>query len=245
MPQGHCLQDVAQRSFKCEKRSRTAEVSAEGVKNRGSTIVNPEVQAVAMLAEVPSEQAGIAQALLIQRGVWSAGAEKHVEGACKPCRFVCTAKGCVSGKECAFCHLPHVRVVKSGNRPCKEKRAYCRKIRGIVDDMIEHRPDQKVHVHNIVSCQSYYMQNIFQNQQMPHMEQNTGQEGQCPCSKPVVCRDVKPQSSMSCIRLTQSQMLMDADKKEHRLCELACQMTETPDAVASSKPQRVYNLIDL
>jgi len=183
----------------------------------GDVIVHTDVQAASNQSEIPSEQAAIARALLIRSGVWSAGTEKHCEGVCMPCHYVHAAQGCIPGHDCSFCHLPHIQIVNTrGNRPCKLKRAYCHKIRGIIDNMFEDRSDQVAQICRIVSCQSSYMHSILQ---MPQDEQKQADAGQGHRCKSKVCQVVKPRSSMSSGTLTQSKALMqqiDADKKGSR-----------------------------
>lgn len=50
----------------------------------------------------------------------SRGSAGHEDGTCKPCLFISSPFGCVSGAECGFCHFRHNRSDKP--RPSKLKR---------------------------------------------------------------------------------------------------------------------------
>jgi len=125
-----------------------------------------------------------ARALLIRDGWWSIGSERHTEGTCKPCHYVHGSQGCSMGKECNFCHLPHVQSSnKSRNRPCKSKREQVKKILNLVSSMAEDDNDEEVmRVVQTMACQSSYMQNMFQKYgPMPRQdEQSTPSEGNSP-----------------------------------------------------------------
>lgn len=76
-----------------------------------------------------SEQVQVPSAAVNQRMHWqqqrfdrivSQGSTGHDTGNCKPCLFVSSPFGCVSGVECGFCHFRHNRSDKP--RPSKLKR---------------------------------------------------------------------------------------------------------------------------
>jgi len=110
------------------------------------------------------DQAAEARALMTRDGMWSKGSERHSEGTCKPCHYVHTSRGCNSGQDCTFCHLPHVQTSnKGGNRPCKSKREQCRKILGLIGQIAESGENAQVlQVYENVACQSTYMQGMLQ-----------------------------------------------------------------------------------
>jgi len=118
-------------------------------------------QSVAALLD--SDKAPEARALLTRDGWWSAGSEKHTDGMCRPCHYVHAARGCKDGKDCSFCHLPHVQSSnRSRNRPCKTKREQCKKILGLVASVAGGGNNEQVQqVVQNVTCQSSYMQNML------------------------------------------------------------------------------------
>jgi len=58
--------------------------------------------------------------------MWSKGSAKHAVGKCKPCHYFHTNAGCLGGKDCRFCHIPHTRGGKS--RVGMSKRILCKRI---------------------------------------------------------------------------------------------------------------------
>jgi len=102
------------------------------------------------------------QEFLIQQGVWSAGATSHAEGLCKPCHFVHTTKGCKTGTDCTFCHMPHANSSNhSGNRPSKEKRAKCKQLLRSFHDLRGSCLDEAKMLWTQVASQSVYMQKLL------------------------------------------------------------------------------------
>merc|ERR1712032_1453343 len=45
---------------------------------------------------------------LLKHGISSVCSQGHADGLRKPCHFVHTVKGCTSGSDFSFCHLPHI-----------------------------------------------------------------------------------------------------------------------------------------
>mmetsp|Transcript_64287 Transcript_64287/g.177704 ORF Transcript_64287/g.177704 Transcript_64287/m.177704 type:complete len:203 (+) Transcript_64287:58-666(+) len=39
--------------------------------------------------------------------LWSRGSRKHSRGSCTVCTFIMGESGCVHGRDCNFCHIPH------------------------------------------------------------------------------------------------------------------------------------------
>lgn len=64
----------------------------------------------------------------------SAGSELHRTGACKPCLFSNTDRGCRNGADCEFCHYPHRQ---RRPRPCKGKRERYRKAEARVTTAVQ------------------------------------------------------------------------------------------------------------
>jgi len=135
---------------------------------------NSGTDAIAALLEAGNDQAQEARAVLIRDGMWSVGSENHIEGTCRPCHYVHAARGCASGQDCTFCHLPHVQASnRSRNRPCKKKREQCKKILDLVSNIAESGNNAQVlQVVQNVACQSAYMQNMLQKSvQLPGQDQ--------------------------------------------------------------------------
>jgi len=99
---------------------------------------------------------------LLKHGMWSIGSEGHVNGLCQPCRFVHTHKGCTSGSDCVFCHLPHVPCSShTGNRPSKEKRGKCKELLNSLHASHGLHLDEASDLLKQVASQSQYMQRIL------------------------------------------------------------------------------------
>lgn len=57
----------------------------------------------------------------------SAGSQGHVAGACRPCLYVRSKKGCKFGASCGFCHIATGHAEPAKSRPGKGKRERIRK----------------------------------------------------------------------------------------------------------------------
>ena len=58
-----------------------------------------------------------------QTAASAARQSRHQRGVCDPCVFFTTSLGCVRGKDCRYCHLPHPDSdAKTVNRPRKQTR---------------------------------------------------------------------------------------------------------------------------
>jgi len=70
------------------------------------------------------------------------GSSLHPSGRCKPCRFVLTRRGCTSGDDCKFCHLPHDvgEIPKRKARPGKTTRDSFKKFCAKQKAEIAHNP---------------------------------------------------------------------------------------------------------
>jgi len=66
--------------------------------------------------------------------------ELHIAGKCSPCYYMSRRESCKKGKDCDFCHLPH--VVQETPRPCKAKRAQCKRIADYLDQLAANNPTQ-------------------------------------------------------------------------------------------------------
>merc|ERR1719245_829862 len=82
------------------------------------------------LGVMDSQMSG--QLFLEMADMWSIGSSLHSsEGKCRPCHYVHTTVGCLNGRDCEFCHLPHTK--KSRPRPCKTKRLQCKRIVNVLE----------------------------------------------------------------------------------------------------------------
>jgi len=92
---------------------------------------------------------------------WSKGSSQHDEGQCKPCHYVHTKLGCLNGKDCNFCHIPHTK--KSRPRPCKTKRMQCKRIVSMLEAASAKDPEQFAEATQVLSSQSTYLQEVVRN----------------------------------------------------------------------------------
>jgi len=151
-------------------------VVAQGL-TRGSNsssrpICNSGSGCVATLPDAGNDKAQEIRELLARDGVWSIGSEKHCEGTCRPCHYSHTVRGCSSGQNCRFCHMPHVQTnSKSRNRLSKTKRDQCKKVFNVVASMDFCDDAQMSHVVHNVACQSSYMHNMLRHSKLLGHEQ--------------------------------------------------------------------------
>merc|ERR1712008_461584 len=95
----------------------------------------------------------------------------HARGACKPCHFMHSLKGCKSGSDCTFCHLPHVACSEeSSNRPSKDKREKIKQIVASVCATYGNQSEETRSLLNEVASQSSYMQKIILENQLKQLE---------------------------------------------------------------------------
>lgn len=52
--------------------------------------------------------------------IWSAGAESHAEGRCRPCAWQWQENGCAKGVDCPFCHLCNEAALKEKSKRWKK-----------------------------------------------------------------------------------------------------------------------------
>jgi len=155
---GSALENVVYRDWS------TSHSSFSGMKsNRNEPTSNADAEAAEALSDSWTGQAVSEEAkeFMMKHGVWSAGTAGHVAGLCKPCHFVHTQKGCKSGANCEFCHLPHVGPSESGNRPSKEKRELCKALLGSPSAFYGNRLDKVNKMLKFMSSQSAYMQKLL------------------------------------------------------------------------------------
>lgn len=105
--------------------------------------------------EVAAEQA------TLTNGSWSAGAAMHAQGQCRPCHYVSTKTGCMNGADCTFCHLAHPKRVRP--RPCKSKRAKCKRLVGVLDVMLAADPASFQDTVERLSKQGGYLRTVVKS----------------------------------------------------------------------------------
>jgi len=97
-----------------------------------------------------------------QIGTWSAGAQLHPQGQCRPCHYYGTKIGCQNGASCSFCHLDHPKRFRL--RPCKSKRSKCKKLAGILNStLLNEDPatfDAQLHK---LTAQGGYLKSVVQS----------------------------------------------------------------------------------
>jgi len=103
-----------------------------------------------------------AQQALGETGLWSVGSQDHPGGLCKPCQWVHTSKGCRTGKDCSFCHLPHnPSPDEASSRPCKARREHGKKVlKALGDAAGDVDAAQFKQMVKDVTCQSTWMQSV-------------------------------------------------------------------------------------
>lgn len=99
---------------------------------------------------------------------WSKGSLLHSEGKCRPCHYIRTSLGCLTGRECEYCHLAHTR--KSRPRPCKTKRMQCNRIVSMLEDVADKDTEQFAAVVQDLSTQSSYLRGLIRKR----LKQKTG-----------------------------------------------------------------------
>mmetsp|Transcript_110771 Transcript_110771/g.346575 ORF Transcript_110771/g.346575 Transcript_110771/m.346575 type:complete len:282 (-) Transcript_110771:59-904(-) len=100
-----------------------------------------------------------AQPLLDAAELWSKGSALHSSSKCRPCHYVHTSLGCMNGRNCTFCHLPHTG--KNRPRPSKAKRLLCKNMANTLEDMTNQDSSQFTDVMKTVASQSSYMRGIL------------------------------------------------------------------------------------
>jgi len=181
--------------------------------------INPGTKAGEGLPDKLNQKAAVEQEFLLKHGVWSVGSQGHVDGLCKPCHFVHTPKGCKSGFNCTFCHLPHVQTSsQTGNRPSREKRDKCKELLNSLYGSYEGRLGEASDLLKQVTSQSLYMQRV-----MTHSDTNEPEQGRGPA--------VKEAHDPADERVT-PQMLR-AEAARNLVKDLRCTPTAEPSAAAA------------
>lgn len=94
-------------------------------------------------------------------GTWSAGSKYHEYGHCKPCHYVSTRNGCSNGEQCGFCHLAHPKRFRP--RPCKSKRSKCKRLAGLLDEVLATEPEQFDDVAQVLATQGGYLRTVVKS----------------------------------------------------------------------------------
>mmetsp|Transcript_55575 Transcript_55575/g.110437 ORF Transcript_55575/g.110437 Transcript_55575/m.110437 type:complete len:286 (+) Transcript_55575:67-924(+) len=151
--------------------------SVETLSGINSTSQEPDINPCAKAGdELPDacKKKATEQDFLLKHGMWSVGSQGHIEGLCKPCHYVHTPKGCTSGSDCTFCHLPHVACSsQTGNRPSKEKRKACKGLLNSLQIMQGGHLDEASDLLKQVASQSLYMQRIIADKIQPEQDQGS------------------------------------------------------------------------
>lgn len=94
-------------------------------------------------------------------GTWSAGSKYHEYGHCKPCHYVTTRNGCSNEEQCGFCHLSHPKRFRP--RPCKSKRSKCKRLAGLLDEVLANEPEQFDDVAQVLATQGGYLRTVVKS----------------------------------------------------------------------------------
>mmetsp|Transcript_16116 Transcript_16116/g.25784 ORF Transcript_16116/g.25784 Transcript_16116/m.25784 type:complete len:312 (+) Transcript_16116:80-1015(+) len=95
----------------------------------------------------------------------------HDAGECKPCLYLNSRTGCLNGKGCRFCHLPHLK--KNRPRPCKAKRNQCKQIVNMLHAVFGEDSQEFQQASERLSCESTYMRSILGKQNDPVAEKDS------------------------------------------------------------------------
>jgi len=184
--------------------------------------INPGTKAGEGLPDKLNQKAAVEQEFLLKHGVWSVGSQGHVDGLCKPCHFVHTPKGCKSGFNCTFCHLPHVQTSsQTGNRPSREKRDKCKELLNSLYGSYEGRLGEASDLLKQVTSQSLYMQRV-----MTHSDTNEPEQGRGPA--------VKEAHDPADEQVTPK--MLRAEAARNLVKDLCCTQTAEPSAAAAAAP---------
>lgn len=88
---------------------------------------------------------------------WSVGSELHGSGSCRPCLYITSKMGCVSGPRCGFCHQAHER--KRRARPSKSTRMHCKQLASMVES--SKGSAEVMQVARVVAEESSYLKSIL------------------------------------------------------------------------------------
>ena len=115
---------------------------------------------------------------------------RHQRGVCDPCVFFTTSLGCVRGKECRYCHLPHPGSdTKTENRPRKEIRE---KYKAAIQGLLQRNAGRlhEIHIHDDLQWkarQNTYIRKVLQG----YLDSGLGVDGvPLPPPRPFATPDV-------------------------------------------------------
>jgi len=105
----------------------------------------------------------------------SMGSELHATGECRPCLYLRAKSGCFNGENCKFCHFSHVK--KSRPRPCKAKRAECKRIVAMLDNVFGEDHDSLQKAAERLANESAYMRTVIRGKKNKEMRELLDREG--------------------------------------------------------------------
>mmetsp|Transcript_66416 Transcript_66416/g.128516 ORF Transcript_66416/g.128516 Transcript_66416/m.128516 type:complete len:267 (-) Transcript_66416:283-1083(-) len=182
--------------------------------------INPGAKAGDELLDACKAKATSEQACLLKHGVWSVGSPGHVDGLCKPCHYVHSSKGCMSGSNCTFCHLPHVPCSSpNGNRPSRERRAKCKQLLDSLCESHGGHLDGAADLHKQVASQSLYVQMLMANKNQPEQRQGSAvNKAQDPVDCPVTAKVRRGQLARNAVKAVASSAAAAAAAKDGPAC---------------------------
>jgi hypothetical protein len=201
--------------------------------------INASPEAGEASPDARKKKAAIEQELL-KHGAWSVGSQGHANGLCKPCHYVHSTKGCKSGLNCAFCHLPHINCSnQTGNRPSKDKRTKCKALLDSLHTSYGGRLEEASDLLQEVASQSLYMQSI-----MTHANKNVPENCQGPAEDAQVS-DVKKCGSKKMMRAQVVRNLMHNVELRHAETAAPAAASAAAAAPSGSSQNRQPNLVSL
>mmetsp|Transcript_9316 Transcript_9316/g.16811 ORF Transcript_9316/g.16811 Transcript_9316/m.16811 type:complete len:410 (+) Transcript_9316:183-1412(+) len=99
----------------------------------------------------------------------SIGSELHATGECRPCLYLRAKSGCFNGENCKFCHFSHMK--KSRPRPCKAKRAECKRIVAMLDNVFGEDHDSLQKAAERLANESAYMRTVIRGKKNKEMRE--------------------------------------------------------------------------
>mmetsp|Transcript_46821 Transcript_46821/g.111390 ORF Transcript_46821/g.111390 Transcript_46821/m.111390 type:complete len:430 (-) Transcript_46821:113-1402(-) len=99
----------------------------------------------------------------------SIGSELHAKGECRPCLYLRAKSGCFNGENCKFCHFSHVK--KSRPRPCKAKRAECKRIVAMLDNVFGEDQESLQKAADRLANESAYMRTVIRGKKNKEMRE--------------------------------------------------------------------------
>lgn len=107
--------------------------------------------------------------------LWSKGSAKHREGKCRPCHYFHTTAGCLSGRDCRFCHIPHTGKGKS--RLGMSKRILCKRVADSVEENFQGNLEGFRGAIDTLASRSPYLRSILEDRLKEVQDRTAGGAG--------------------------------------------------------------------